>query len=71
MLDIDIIDYVAAAPGPLACPICCARPPSLSWPQRLAQKVALPNPKYMLILLKIKWLCTKLTGGGRGPKIVY
>ena len=44
----DTIDHVTAAPGPLpiiaaalgplACPIHSARPPSLSCPQRSAQK---------------------------------
>ena len=35
---IDNIGHVAAAPGPLACPGRSARPPSLSQPQRSAQK---------------------------------
>ena len=38
----DKVGHVAAAPGLLASPSRVARPPSLSYPQRSAQKVSEP-----------------------------
>ena len=77
----NIIDHMAAAPGPLAAVLASALSPSAcqlaaalgplacSSCNALPVKLSLPNLILNNILMKNK-SCTKLIGGGEGTKIV-